>query len=40
MSEINSEVIEQFIAGKDEQKYIVAIEAPNNQNKAYLVIQV
>ena len=38
MSEINSEVIEQFIAGKDEQKYIVAIEAPNNQNKAYLVI--
>lgn len=38
MSEINFNVIEQFIAGKDEQKYIVAIEAPNNENKAYLVI--
>jgi DNA polymerase elongation subunit (family B) len=38
MSEINFNVIEQFIAGKDEQKYIVAIEAPNNENKAYLII--
>jgi len=38
MSEINFEVIERFIAGKDEQKYIVAIEAPNDENKAYLVI--
>ena len=36
--EINSDVISQFMTGRDEQKYIVAIEAAYNENIAYVVV--
>lgn len=36
--EINSDVISQFMTGRDEQKYIVAIEAAYNDNLAYVVV--
>lgn len=36
--EISPEVISQFMTGRDEQKYIVAIEAAYNDNLAYVVV--
>jgi len=36
--EITPEVISQFMTGRDEQKYIVAIEAAYNDNLAYVVV--
>lgn len=35
---VSSELIEQFLEGKDQQKYIVGIEAPYDSNKVSLII--
>ena len=36
--EINAEVISNFMNGRDDQKYIVAIEAAYNDNHAYVIV--
>lgn len=38
MSKVSLDVIEQFLEGRDNQKYIVGIEAPYHENKVYLII--
>ena len=35
---VDSAVIEQFLEGRDPQKYIVAIEAPYDDNRVSLII--
>jgi len=38
MNNVNADVIEKFLEGRDRQKYIVGIEAPYHENKVFLVI--